>query len=264
MPVSALPPKYASSREVVEEVLKLVEGMSSANLGSRREDIFVPVHALTMHTLEACRAALTLIDTNQPAMVDVVSRVALEHAVTVQWLCMQPERLPEYMSHMAWMQQGFIKALDKDDFDLPEDMRTNWLGDQPDMRKSKVLNFAAEVFKESNASTLYVRVWKHLCSAVHPSETTVTRYVNIDTNPTQYNQRQHRDDYEALYWVLALSAVLSTTAYTDLIEGEPYKSALATLAVSGPITIPCWLTENGEAPANRRYSRLGDLHQQGT
>lgn len=229
------------------QVLALFYGLTSAGVGRGKARDFQLIHGLVAHCNNVAGAALYLlssVEVDYSMAAAPLVRVALEHALTVQWLVLHPGGPEEFVKHASFKNAKFHELTRQSALKMPDEVR-DYYDRTKRPRASKQLSQVRKMVDSLDPEGWLYLIYSDLSAYVHPSAAEVVRYLDTRQKPpgtllrTEFSRRP-------LMHALAMSTCLANAVYLDLIRGKPHKAALTKIADS--VGMPLWLTPDGKPP----------------
>lgn len=233
-------------RAAIQSVLGLFYGLTAARVAHRRATDMKLLHGMVAHCNNIASAALKLLDDadDHSAAVAPLVRIALEHAMTAQWIVTQPDGQRQFMQQSSYKSAKFHKLTDKVGAEIPVEVR-EWYADRPAPQQSASLTQVRKMFEALDPSEWSYVEYAHLSSLTHPSAAEVVMYLDTRAEPPGLLLRPAHDR-RALLFTLARAVVLANAVYFDLLRGKPNKAAISKIARDAHL--PLWLSSDGKAP----------------
>src|SRR5687767_4245642 len=109
--------EYAAA---IRGILTLLDGIGSARVGHRKAKHLQLLHGLAMQSMCMARAALLLIDNGMVAEAAPLVRVALEHAVAIQWILIVPNGADEFVRHASFKNSKYRQVVEAVGIAVPQ------------------------------------------------------------------------------------------------------------------------------------------------
>lgn len=227
-------PSEETLRAALETMLTWHRDWDNITLGHRKQRDFWMIWGLVSHTIAQAEAALVLVDDARLALCsEVNARVAFEHALLAQYVHLHPEGHEKLGQLTAFQSRRLAESLK--DFPMDEGLADaqRELLSQPKIKRPDIADMATLLKAFDPTGTLYVP-YKLLCQTVHPSGSTMTRYMVLDEDehPRQMRQYALLDDKRAVVWTIALAVLLALGVQEDLRRAKPNKPRLRDLAAT--------------------------------
>lgn len=244
----------------LRQMLDIYEGAETFEVAEEDLVRMAMLHGLLAHTLEMARAAITLVNNKQVTAAEVLTRVALEHAVFAQWAHQHPEGLDGLSKAEAITYGKLFNGL-KDGFDFPQEVADFY---EAKMQKPKNVPVEVTWFEGMcksfvDGENLYY-FYRLLSGTVHPGNLTGRQYRDYLVEGGSIRLRWHAqmaDPIPVLY-TLTLAVALVAWIYEDLRKGKPRLGEIQSIAALVEITTPLTLhppkaplkasSEEGEIP----------------
>ncbi len=230
-------PDEDALRQAYDDLMSLWDAQEHVRVGRQKARRLFLMHGLIAHTVAQAQAASTLLkDPQTAACAEVNARVAFEHAVTAQYVYLCPNGLEEFEQLIRYREFKFQRAVMRlPNITLPDDMERISAAAKP-----KMDNFfwLCERFDESGWLYLPYRV---LCTSTHPSNGTLSRYLEQgEGDLPQLRTYGVADDERSTLWAIVFSALMVVAVLEDLRRFKPNKARVRRIASS--IRAPSFLT----------------------
>lgn len=227
-------PDEETLRAALETMLTWHRDWDNITLGHRKQRDFWMIWGLIAHALSQAEAALVLVDDPRLALCsEVNARVAFEHALLAQYVHLHPEGQEKLRQLTAFHSRKLAESMK--DFPMDEALAEAQydLLSKPKPKRPDIADMATLLRAFDPTGTLYVP-YKLLCQTVHPSGSTMTRYMVLDEDegPRQMRQFAPLDDKRAVVWTITLAVLLALGVQEDLRRTKPNKKRLRVLAAT--------------------------------
>jgi len=184
---------------------------------------FVLCFGSASHAMHQVRAALAVARTGRVFAAHANARVALEFAVTAQWIAVHPDGPSRFQELLAHNKHRLVKGLHSTkSLPVGSDTYVELLEQMEDRAKRGQSVEAICNSLEPNGESLYA-VYRQLTQSVHPSDWVADAYI-ADVEGVLHlrgNAYVGDDDGILLYYPLALSCLLAVGVIESLRVGTP-------------------------------------------
>jgi hypothetical protein len=229
-------------KEVCREFLELHSNSQSISVGHAKAEKLMLIHGLVANTILMTRGALLLIDQNLLHAAKAQTRIALEHAVTAQWIHLHPNGVASFKAKSKEKYGRYIREASKV-MDVPQDIHQAF-DELPGFAQPAqgIHDFKSTCDDFVGVEWFYV-IFRTLSGAIHPSNATIHDYLRTDeASSVGYSLLDTPDfkDPRPLLFTLALSCSLSVAVFEDLRKSKPNKKKIK--AIAAKLQLPTLLT----------------------
>lgn len=234
-------------KQGAEALIQMFQGLTSARIARSKKTDLTLLHGVVAQCNNVGAAALYLLhapDEDHSAAVAPLVRIALEHAMTAQWIVTQPDGHQEFVKQASYKSAKFHKLADKVGVEVPDEIR-DYYAQHAAPKQSASASQVREMFKALDPSEWSYVEYSHLCSLVHPSAAEVVMYLDTRVDPPGLLLHPQQDR-RALLFTLARALLLANAVYFDLLRTKPNKAALTKIARD--LGLPLWMSDDGKPP----------------
>lgn len=225
-------------------MIALLDGITQFSMSGAAAPYFDVFHTYAHYTCNTVRAALALFDANLVEQCRALTRVALEHAATAQWLALEPGRYETFQRNLKYEWEGTRKIAEEVGAPFANDLILH-LPAEVVGKKAQELH-ARKLFKAVDESERLYLHYKVLCGYIHPSATSARLFVSAEGHGGLALQSPYEHGAYLDMYALAQSLALALMPYLDLARGKPHKPAMGKIAATCGLTL--WATADGRSP----------------
>jgi len=237
--------KSADFRLASEELLKLFWDSGQTTVDGANQRKLIAVHGLIAHSLNMAEAGLLLIEQNRGDSAKPLARVALEHAVTAQWVHLQ-ERGIEGLTARVISSFRKIYTRKPPGFQFPTEVDELYAELQKPENYPREVDVFEQMCNAFNEGRPLYSLYRVLSGSVHPGDFTVTEYIIADSESRTIEllQRSKKSGPTVALHALTLAVVLAMGVYEDIREGKPNEALVREIA--NKVGLPPLLTLRSE------------------
>jgi len=225
----------AAFRGIVDASAAALDGVKPYGIRHGDAHDLLVLHGLAMYARDTSRATLDLLDGGHDLSASALMRVVMEHAIVAQWVGAVPGRGVEFMRQGEVGQHRWYKVIEEAGLDLPGTAR----GPGPVGATAKSvpeLDNPKTTFGAVDSSRQLYLQYRRLSKFVHPDVTTLAWYSEaLPYGASLVPKRSGRVDPESLLYFLAVSLLLATLPYLDLLGETAAVDRLLALAAQNHV-----------------------------
>lgn len=241
-------------RAAAREAVLVFDQLGPIRIDELDDNPFRLIYPLGAHAVEQVKAALALIDAELPYPAEVNTRVAVQHAVTCQWILHTEGAEEQVMAEMKRQRAIFIDAFENAAGGIVPEMLDEARG-WDRKQGGPARNFEEMCQRFSPNNSLYLFNYRHLSDSVHPSFRTAGYHLPADAAGQvvgiERDSPTAADDQLTL--PLAFSAIFATNAIASLSQNPDHLAAINDVADRH--RLPRDLTGDDQMPHLRRQGR---------
>lgn len=223
--------KSADFRLAIEELLKLFWDSDQTTFNGANQGKLVAVHGLIAHSLNMAEAGLLLMDQDRGDAAKPLARVALEHAVTAQWVHLQ-ERGVEGLAAKVVNTFRKIYSGKPQSYEFPSEVDELYAELQKPENYPKEIDIFEQMCNDFNEGQPIYPLYRILSGSVHPGNFTLTEYIVADSEngSIELLQRSKKSDPTVALHTLTIAVVLAMGVYEDIRQGKPNEAFVREIA----------------------------------